>query len=229
VINLSRLGNKYLAEQEPWKLIKTDPERVKTIMYTALQIAAGLSILSEPLLPFTAQKMKDMLQLNPLWDDVKEEELLVPGHALGTAQLLFQKIEDEEINNQLDKLKKNLANEENEPKEPAKKMISFEDFSQMDLRTGTILQAEKIPKSKKLLLLKVDLGSEQRTIVSGIANHYGPEEVIGKKVSVLANLAPRKIFGVESQGMLLMAEDQDGRLIFIAPEDSTTPSGLSIR
>ena len=229
VINLSRLGNKYLAEQEPWKLIKTDPERVKTILYTALQIAAGLSILSEPLLPFTAQKMKDMLQLNPLWDDVKEEELLVPGHALGTAQLLFQKIEDEEINNQLDKLKKNLANQENEPKEPAKKMISFEDFSQMDLRTGTILQAEKMPKSKKLLLLKVDLGSEQRTIVSGIANHYGPEEVIGKKVSVLANLAPRKIFGVESQGMLLMAEDQDGRLIFIAPEDSTTPSGLSIR
>ena len=173
--------------------------------------------------------MKDMLQLNPLWDDVKGEELLVPGHALGTAQLLFQKIEDEEINNQLDKLKKNLANEENEPKEPAKKMISFEDFSQMDLRTGTILQAEKMPKSKKLLLLKVDLGSEQRTIVSGIANHYRPEEVIGKKVSVLANLAPRKIFGVESQGMLLMAEDQDGRLIFIAPEDSTTPSGLSIR
>lgn len=232
VMNLARLGNKYLADQEPWKLIKTDPERVETIMFTALQIAAGLSILSEPLLPFTAQKMMDMLQLKATWKDViSEEPLLVPGHLLQKSQLLFEKIEEEAIEKQLQKLKNNLSheNQKNEVEEAPKEMISFDDFTKMDLKTGTILEAEKMTKTKKLLVLKVDLGHEQRTIVSGIAESYQPEEVLGKKVTVLTNLQPRAIRGVESQGMLLMAEDQDGRLIFISPEDDSTPSGLTIR
>lgn len=232
VMNLARLGNKYLAEQEPWKLVKTDPVRVETIMFTALQIAAGLSILSEPLLPFTTQKMMNMLQLKASWEDViSDEPLLVPGHLLQKSQLLFEKIEEETIEKQLQKLKNNLSHEskKNEVEEAPKKMISFDDFSKMDFKTGTILQAEKMPKTKKLLALKVDLGEEQRTIVSGIAESYPPEEVVGKKVTVLTNLQPRSIRGVESQGMLLMAEDRDGRLIFISPEDDNTPSGLTIR
>ena len=232
VMNLARLGNKYLADQEPWKLIKTDPERVETIMFTALQIVAGLSILSEPLLPFTTQKMMDMLELKATWEDViSEEPLLVPGHLLQKSQLLFEKIEEEAIEKQLQKLKNNLSheNQKNKVEEAPKEMISFDDFTKMDLKTGTILEAEKMTKTKKLLVLKVDLGHEQRTIVSGIAESYQPEEVVGKKVTVLTNLQPRAIRGVESQGMLLMAEDQDGRLIFISPEDDNTPSGLTIR
>ena len=232
VMNLARLGNKYLADQEPWKLIKTDPERVEAIMFTALQISAGLSILSEPLLPFTAQKMMDMLQLKATWEDViSGEPLLVPGHLLQKSQLLFEKIEEEAIEKQLQKLKNNLSheNQKNKVEEAPKEMISFDDFTKMDLKTGTILEAEKMTKTKKLLVLKVDLGHEQRNIVSGIAESYQPEEVVGKKVTVLTNLQPRAIRGVESQGMLLMAEDQDGRLIFISPEDDNTPSGLTIR
>jgi len=232
VINLARLGNKYLADQEPWKLIKTDPKRVETIMFTALQIAATLSILCEPLLPFTSKKLKDMLQLNASWEDViGDRPILATGHLLSQSQLLFEKIEGEDIEKQLHKLKNNLSdeNKKNKLEEAPKKMISFDDFTQMDLKTGTILEAEKMAKTKKLLLLKVDLGKEQRTIVSGIAESYHPDEVVGKKVTVLTNLQSRMIRGVESQGMLLMAEDQDGRLIFISPEDENTPSGLTIR
>ena len=232
VINLARLGNKYLAEQEPWKLIKTDPKRVETIMFTALQISAALSILCEPLLPFTSKKLKDMLQLDASWEDViGDQPILDTGHSLSQSQLLFEKIEEEDIEKQLHKLKNNLSdeNKKNEVEEAPKKMISFDDFTQMDLRTGTILKAEKMAKTKKLLVLKIDLGKEQRTIVSGIAESYHPEDVVGKKVTVLTNLKPRAIRGVESQGMLLMAEDQEGRLIFISPEDDNTPSGLTIR
>ncbi len=232
VMNLARLGNKYLADQEPWKLIKTDPERVETIMFTALQIVAGLSILSEPLLPFTTQKMMDMLELKATWEDViSEEPLLVPGHLIQKSQLLFEKIEEEAIQKQLQKLKNNLSNEnqKNKVEEAPKEMISFDDFTKMNLKTGTIIEAEKMTNTKKLLVLKVDLGQEQRTIVSGIAESHQPKEVVGKKVTVLTNLQPRVIRGVESQGMLLMAEDQDGRLIFISPEDDNTSSGLSIR
>ncbi|MAG19739.1 MAG: methionine--tRNA ligase [Flavobacteriaceae bacterium] len=232
VMNLARLGNKYLADQEPWKLIKIDPKRVETIMFTAIQIAAGLSILSEPLLPFTAQKLKKMLLLNASWKDViGHQSLLATGHLLSQPKLLFEKIEDEEIDKQLSKLKNNLFHEKenNGVEEARKKMISFDDFTQLDIKTGTILEAEKMVKTEKLLVLKVDLGQEQRTIVSGIAQSYSPEEVVGKKVTVLTNLQPRVIRGVESQGMLLMAEDQDGRLIFISPEDENTPSGLIIR
>ena len=232
VINLARLGNKYLAEQEPWKLIKTDPKRVETIMFTALQISAALSILCEPLLPFTSKKLKDMLKLNASWEDViGDQPILDTGHSLSQSQLLFEKIEEEDIEKQLQKLKNNLLdkNEKNEVEEAPKKMISFDDFLQMDLKTGTILEAEKMAKTKKLLVLKIDLGKEQRTVVSGIAESYHPEDVVGKKVTVLTNLKPRTIRGVESQGMLLMAEDQEGRLIFISPEDDNTPSGLTIR
>tara|TARA_A100001015_G_scaffold286282_1_gene354748 strand:+ start:567 stop:2615 length:2049 start_codon:yes stop_codon:yes gene_type:complete len=232
VMNLARLGNKYLAEQEPWKLIKTDSRRVETIMFIALQIAAGISILSEPLLPHTTQKLKDMLNLETSWDELSDEQYyLTTGHEVNQSQLLFEKIEDEEIEKQLQKLKNNLSheNEQNEVEEAPKKMISFDEFTQMDLKTGTILKAEKMEKTKKLLVLKVDLGQEQRTIVSGIAESYSPEEIVGKKVSVLTNLEPRTIRGVKSQGMILMAEDGDGRLIFISPEDENTPSGLNIR
>ena len=232
VMNLARLGNKYLADQEPWKLIKIDPKRVETIMFTAIQIAAGLSILCEPLLPFTAQKLKKMLLIRASWKDViGHQSLLATGHLMSQPKLLFEKIEDEEINKQLSKLKNNLFHEKdkNEVEEARKKMISFDYFSQLDIKTGTILKAEKMVKTEKLLVLKIDLGQEQRTIVSGIAHSYGPEEVVGKKVTVLTNLKPRVIRGVESQGMLLMAEDQDGRLIFISPEDENTPSGLIIK
>ena len=232
VMNLARLGNKYLADQEPWKLIKIDPKRVETIMFTAIQIAAGLSILCEPLLPFTAQKLKKMLLIQASWKDViGHQSLLATGHLLSQPKLLFEKIEDEEINKQLSKLKNNLFHEKdkNEVEEARKKMISFDDFSQLDIKTGTILKAEKMVKTEKLLVLKIDLGQEQRTIVSGIAHSYSPEEVVGKKVTVLTNLKPKVIRGVESQGMLLMAEDQDGRLIFISPEDENTPSGLIIK
>ena len=232
VMNLARLGNKYLADQEPWKLIKIDPKRVETIMFTAIQIAAGLSILCEPLLPFTAQKLKKMLLIKASWKDViGHQSLLATGHLLSQPKLLFEKIENEEINKQLSKLKNNLFHEKdkNEVEEARKKMISFDDFSQLDIKTGTILKAEKMVKTEKLLVLKIDLGQEQRTIVSGIAHSYSPEEVVGKKVTVLTNLKPKVIRGVESQGMLLMAEDQDGRLIFISPEDENTPSGLIIK
>lgn len=232
VINLARLGNKYLAEQEPWKLIKTDPRRVETIMFIALQISAALSILCEPLLPFTSKKLKDMLQLDASWEDViGDQPILDTGHSLSQSQLLFEKIEEEDIEKQMHKLKNYLSdeNEKNEIEEAPKKMISFDDFTQMDLKTGTILKAEKMAKTKKLLVLKIELGKEQRTIVSGIAESYHPEDVVGKKVTVLTNLKPRAIRGVESQGMLLMAEDQEGRLIFISPEDDNTPSGLTIR
>ena len=232
VMNLARLGNKYLADQEPWKLIKIDPKRVETIMFTAIQIAAGLSILCEPLLPFTAQKLKKMLLIQASWKDViGHQSLLATGHLLSQPKLLFEKIEDEEINKQLSKLKNNLYHEKdrNEVEGARKKMISFDDFSQLDIKTGTILKAEKMVKTEKLMVLKIDLGQEQRTIVSGIAHSYSPEEVVGKKVTVLTNLKPKVIRGVESQGMLLMAEDQDGRLIFISPEDENTPSGLIIK
>ena len=232
VMNLARLGNKYLADQEPWKLIKIDPKRVETIMFTAIQIAAGLSILSEPLLPFTAQKLKKMLLIKASWKDViGHQSLLATGHLLSQPKLLFEKIEDEEIHKQLSKLKNNLSHEKekNKVEEARKKMISFDDFSQLDIKTGAILKAEKMVKTEKLLVLKIDLGHEQRTIVSGIAHSYSPEEVVGKKVTVLTNLQPKVIRGVESQGMLLMAEDQDGRLIFISPEDENTPSGLIIK
>jgi len=229
LMNLARLGNKYLAEQEPWKLIKEDSERVKTIMNTALQIAASLVILSEPLLPFTSDKMKKMFNFDISWNEVNGN-ILPESHQLNSAELLFDKIEDAEIEKQLEKLKSNKLEESNKNAEEitAKKNISFDDFSKLDLRTGTIIAAEKMSKTKKLLVLKVALENDERTIVSGIAESYNAVDVIGKKVTVLTNLEPREIRGVKSQGMLLMGEDKDGRLMFVSPEDPDAANGLPI-
>ncbi|MDY7395928.1 methionine--tRNA ligase [Aureibaculum sp. 2210JD6-5] len=232
LINLARLGNKYLADEEPWKVIKQDEERVKTIMYVALQIATGLSILSEPFLPFTSKKLKEILNIDDslTWNDVSKKEILLPtGHKSGKAELLFAKIEDEEIQKQLDKLAASKkANEiSNQSIEPQKETIEFDDFTKLDIRIGTILEAVKVPKTKKLLQLKVDVGIDVRTIVSGIAESFSPEEVIGQKVSVLINLTPRTIKGVESQGMILMSDTPDGKLAFVEP-DGKVENGVKV-
>ncbi len=236
LINLARLGNKYLADAEPWKLVKTDTERVKTIMYVALQIAAGLAVLAEPFLPFTATKLKEILRLPSTkealsWSLVAQNNTLIKeNHQIGKAELLFAKIEDQEIQKQLDKLAATkLKNEvENKTVVPQKETIEFTDFTKLDIRVGTILEAVKIPKAKKLLQLKVDVGIDTRTIVSGIAETFKPEEIIGRKVIVLVNLAPRKLRGVESQGMILMTETPEGKLVFIAPENNFVSNGEQV-
>jgi len=223
LMGVARLGNKYLADHEPWKLIKSDPERVKTIMNVALQLTAGLAYLSEPFLPFSTEKLKKMLNLktieNPFEHLKSTSVLLSAGQKLGTSELLFRKIEDAEIQNQLDKLT-STEKDSTIMQEPQKPAINYDTFSSLDLRVGTILSAEKMPKADRLLVLKVDTGLDQRTIVSGIAEHFSPEEVVGKKVCVLMNLEPRKLRGVESQGMLLMATDPEGKLSFMSPEDA---------
>jgi len=232
LMNLARLGNKYLADEEPWKLIKTDEVRTQTIMYVALQIASALATLSEPFLPFTSTKLKTILNTTEnSWSDISSKDVLLPeGHTIGKGELLFSKIEDEQIQIQLDKLEASKkANEAaNKVVEPQKEEINFDDFTKLDLRVGTILEAEKMPKAKKLLVLKVDTGIDVRTIVSGIAEHFTAEEVIGKKVTVLVNLAPRALRGVESQGMILMTENADGKLVFVNPDDATVGNGLHI-
>nr|WP_288932606.1 methionine--tRNA ligase [uncultured Allomuricauda sp.] len=238
LMNLARLGNKYLAEAEPWKLIKTDEERVKTIMYVALQIATGLAVLSEPFLPFTSEKLKGILNLNSKegeksieWDDVSlKETLLAAGHTINKSELLFRKIEDKEIQQQLDKLEatKKVNAQMDKEVAPQKDTITFDDFSRLDMRVGTIIEAEKMPKANKLLVLKVDTGLDTRTIVSGIANSFKPEDIVGKKVTVLVNLAPRKLRGVESEGMILMTEDKDGKLVFVNPDEDGVENGETI-
>ncbi len=238
LMNLARLGNKYLADEEPWKLIKTDEGRVKTIMYVALQIASALSIISEPFLPFTSAKLKKMLNHvdensdnTPDWDIIGTKEALIPGgHQIGKAELLFSKIEDEQMEKQLEKLEatKTANAMEDQKAEPQKDIATFEDFTKMDLRVGTIIEAEKMPKTKKLMVLKVDTGIDQRTVVSGIAEHFKAEDIIGKKVTVLVNLAPRKLRGVESEGMILMTENAEGKLVFVNPDEEGVTSGTTI-
>ena len=223
LMSLARLGNKYLADEEPWKVIKLDEERVQTIMYVALQISAALAVVSEPFLPFTSTKLKNILNIDASlsWQNVTENVVLLPAtHQINKAELLFSKIEDKEIEAQVEKLAATrVANEqENKVTEPQKETIEFEDFTKLDIRVGTILEAEKVAKTKKLLKLKVDVGIDTRTIVSGIAESFSPEEIVGLQVSVLVNLAPRKIRGVESQGMILMTDTPDGKLAFVAPE-----------
>ncbi|MDH3709827.1 MAG: methionine--tRNA ligase subunit beta, partial [Cyclobacteriaceae bacterium] len=222
VMEIARIGNKFLADTEPWKVIKTDPQRVGTILNLSLQIAANLAILAEPFLPNSCVKLRNMLNLpDPKWGDAGSADLLLSDHQLNPAQLLFEKIEDAVIENQVRKLEDTKqANAPMEIEVP-KETISFDDFIKMDIRIGTVLEAEKLPKSKKLLKLKVDTGIDQRTVVSGIAQHYQPEEVIGQQVTVLVNLAPRKIMGIESQGMILMAEDGEGVLSFLQPDKQT--------
>ncbi|MCK5067663.1 MAG: methionine--tRNA ligase [Bacteroidales bacterium] len=220
-MDLARLGNKYLADTEPWKLIKTDQERVKTILNISLQISANLTLLLDPFLPFSMEKLRGLLQFEGrAWDLIGKPDLLTAGHSLGKASLLFEKIEDEQIQAQLDKL--DLTKEDNEkPAEvsPQKEEITFDDFTRMDLRVGTILEAEKVAKTKKLIKMRVELGFEVRTIVSGIAEYYEADTLPGRKVCVLANLAPRTIKGIESLGMILLSENPDGTLHFVEPSD----------
>ena len=242
LMNLARLGNKYLADEEPWKMIKTDAERVKAVMYVALQISSALATLSEPFLPFTSAKLRKFLNLAQeatslpgnqanSWNEVSTKETLLPaGHHIGKAELLFSKIEDEQIEKQLEKLEATkVANQaENKKVEPQKETVTFEDFTKMDLRAGTIVEATKMPKANKLLVLKVDTGLDIRTIVSGIAESFKPEEIIGKKVTVLVNLEPRKLRGVESQGMILMTESANGKLVFLNPDTDNVENGTVI-
>ncbi|GAB5401001.1 MAG: methionine--tRNA ligase [Aureisphaera sp.] len=236
LMNVARLGNKYLADEEPWKSIKTDPERTKTVMFVALQIASALAVLSEPFLPHTSGKLKRILQHSEVghpiaWVNVTQEEPLLPsGHTIGKSELLFSKIEDTQIQQQLDKLEASKAANEAEAKEviPQKDTIQFDDFTKLDMRVGTIIEAEKMPKTKKLLVLKVDTGIDVRTIVSGIAESFTPEEIVGKKVTVLVNLAPRPLRGVESQGMILMTETPEGKLVFVNPDDAGVDNGATI-
>jgi methionyl-tRNA synthetase len=236
LINVARLGNKYLADAEPWKLIKSDPERTATIMNVSLQIAAALAVLSEPFLPFTAAKLKSILGLNHLdkplsWEAISNNSTYLPqGHKIEQSPLLFRKIEDREMDLQRQKLEKTKSNNHTMEAQstPVKDLINFDDFSKMDLRVGTIMTAEKMPKTNKLLILSVDVGVDRRTVVSGIAEHYKPEDIVGQKVCVLLNLEPRKIRGTLSQGMILMAEDDEGKLSFLAP-DAAIPSGATVR
>ncbi len=220
LMDLARVGNKYLAETEPWKLAKTDLARVGTILNVSLQIAATLSVVAEPFLPFTSRKLKDMLGVGELtWQQAGLHDLVKAGTPLTDAPLLFEKIDDAVMEAQIKKLMdtKNAIEVANQPVTPAKAEVSFDDFSKMDIRVGKILKAERVEKSKKLLKLQVDTGIDTRTVMSGIAEHFSPEEVVGSQVTILVNLAPRKIMGVESQGMILMAEDKDGSLKLLGP------------
>ena len=242
LMNLARLGNKYLADEEPWKLIKTDEERVKTIMYVALQIASALATLSEPFLPFSSVKLQKILNFSDAesklsgeehsqWNKIATRDSLLPAHhQIGKATLLFSKVEDEQIQKQLEKLEATkTANAAAEKQvEAQKETASFEDFTKMDLRVGTIIQANKMPKTRKLMVIKVDTGLDKRTVVSGIAEHYKAEEIIGKKVTVLANLAPRKLRGVASEGMILMTENAEGKLVFVNPDEDGVEPGTTI-
>ncbi|MFC2450099.1 MAG: methionine--tRNA ligase [Flavobacteriaceae bacterium] len=230
MMNLARLGNKYLADEEPWKVIKDNPERVKTQMFCALQVAGALAYLCEPFLPFTSQKMKSGLNLgNKNWYEVLNTPPIPTGHQINEMPLLFSKIEDDVIEAQIKKLENTKINNQktNPNANPMKEQISFDDFTKIDLRTATILEAEKVEKADKLLKLKVDTGVDVRIVVSGIAESFSPEEIIGKQVMILLNLAPRKIRGIESQGMLLLTTKPDGKLSFVTP-DEKVENGIEI-
>ncbi len=226
MMDVARMGNKYLADSEPWKLIKDDPDRVGTILNISLQIAANLNVLANPFLPKTCMKLQNMLQMEGLqWQDAGSAELLTPGHQLDKAVLLFEKIEDQLVERQVEKLRTSKIENAVMDVAELKEEIIFDDFMKMDIRIGKVVEAEKVPKSKKLLKLLVDTGLDQRTIVSGIAQHYSPEEVVGQQVTVLLNLAPRKIMGIESNGMILMAEHADGSFAFLQPDKEIYPGG----
>ena len=225
-MNLARIGNKYLADSEPWKVIKTDPERVKTVLNLSLQLVANLAIAFEPFLPFSSEKLRDMLHIEEAeWDRLGSTELLPAGHVLGKPELLFEKIEDAVVEAQVQKLlDTKKANEEaNYKAEPIRENIPFEDFEKLDLRVGTVLSCEKVKKSKKLLKFEIADGLENRTIVSGIAQHYAPEDLVGKQVCFVANLAPRTINGIESQGMILSAVNFDDSLSVITVDRKVAP------
>ena len=242
LMNLARSGNKYLADNEPWILIKTDEKRVQTIMNLSLQIAANLTVLMEPFLPFASKKLGAMLNLNKdlKWNDATRTDLLLAGHQINSSSLLFEKIEDDAILAQIQKLEdskminqvetnKTTTESPVSPTPIVKPDISFEEFSKMDIRVGTILEAERVPKTDKLMKLLIDTGIDKRTVVSGIAAYYKPEDIIGQQVSVLVNLAPRKIKNIESRGMILMAENSKGELSFVLPDKPNTDNGSNIK
>ena len=229
LMSLARLGNKYLADQEPWKLIKNSPERVSTIIYVGLQVAGLLAYLSEPFIPFTSKKLLKMLNLKTLdWNNIESEKILQEDHVISDQELLFSKIEDSQIEEQLKKLEATKKNNDIKTIPSKKPTVSFKSFEHLDVKVGKILKAEKISKTKTLLKLTVNLGDDELTIVSGIANDYSPKKIIGKKVTVLTNLKPRKIKGVESQGMILMVKDTSGKTIFISPDESKVSNGSKI-
>ena len=226
VMDFARMGNKYLAETEPWKSIKTDPERTATVLNVALNIAANLAVVAEPFLPFTAKKIYDMFELHGLtWKNAGKSDLLLEGNVLNQAALLFEKIEDQTVEQQVNKLletkKKNAM--ETAPAAPMKELITYDDFVKLDMRVVKVLTAEPMPKSKKLLKLTVDTGLGQRTVLSGVAEHFKPEDLVGKQVVMLINLAPRKMMGIDSEGMILMAEDKDGSLKLLHPHEAVAP------
>jgi len=221
-MDVARLGNKYLADTEPWKLIKDDPERVKTILHISLQIAANLAIILEPFLPFTTARLAEYLNLKELtWKDAGKTDLLKAGEALKEPGLLFEKIEDEVIEKQLQKLQRSKESRNGSPSvsKPQKPSVSYDDFAKMDIRTGTVLEAIKVPKTDKLMQLKIQTGMDERTVVSGIAGFFKPEDLVGKQVCLLANLEPRTIKGITSHGMILLAEDADGKLVLVTPTE----------
>ena len=230
-MNVARIGNKYLADTEPWKVLKSDPERVKTILNVALQITANTAIAIEPFMPFSAAKMLKMLAVDKFaWDRLGAIDLIAAGHRIGEPSLLFEKIEDDVIQRQLDKLEAtkaaNLAAEASQQVEAQKETVSFEAFQKMDIRVSTILTAEKVAKTKKLLKLTVDTGIDRREIVSGIAEHFTPEELVGRQVLVLVNLEPRELKGTLSRGMILMAEDAGGKLRLLGPDEKTAAGAI---
>jgi methionyl-tRNA synthetase len=227
MMNLARLGNKYLTDNEPWKLFSSDPLRVGTVLNISLQICAQLSIVAAPFLPFSAAKIRHTLNLPEFkWSEAGSLTWLSAGAVINPPELLFEKIEDSAIEAQVQKLlstkEANASAEAKTPVKPAKELIQYDDFMKMDIRSGTILEAERVAKTDKLLKLKIDTGLDQRTVVSGIAQYFKPEEIIGKQVCILVNLAPRKLKGIDSQGMILMAENPDGTLFFVTPGDGTT-------
>ena len=227
MMNLARLGNKYLTDTEPWKLVKTDPARTATVMNLSLQICANLAVLCEPFLPFTADKMRSMMNLPQRgWQDAGRADLLAEGHTIGTPELLFEQISDETIQAQVDKLQATKQQNALDAWQPAevKPAVTIDDFGRMDIRVGTILECSKVPKADKLLQFRIEDGMGTRTIVSGIAKYYpDPQALVGRQVCFIANFPPRKLKGVESQGMILSAEDKDGRLVLLTPSDMVTP------
>mgnify|MGYP003408193649 FL=1 len=228
MMNLARLGNKYLTENEPWKTIKTDESRTATVLNISLQICANLAILSAPFMPMTAEKLRNMLVMDEkAWFEAGGADLLEVNHALNAPELLFEQIDDKQIETQTNKLLQTKKANESEQAEvaPQREDITYDDFSKLDIRVGTILEAEKVAKTKKLLKLTIDTGIDKRTIVSGIAEYYSPEEIIGKQVSVIVNLAPKMLKGIESRGMILMAENADGSLSFVSPDKQIKNGG----
>jgi len=224
-MNVARLGNKYLTEQEPWKLQKTDPERTATIMHLTCQVVGNCAVLLEPFLPQTAAKLAAACGLvDARWADA-QPDMVQPGTTLGELPILFAKFDDDTVATQVAKLGQKRGDTTPDIM-PAKDEITFEDFTKLDLRVGTVLECEKVPKADKLLKLTVDTGLDTRTVVSGIAEHFKPEDVVGRQVTLLVNLAPRKLRGIESQGMVLMASTEDGGLRFVSPEEGVQPGDV---